>query len=130
MKTIALDAVKSLATDSSLEGDLRRIRALSKLLDAQFSFAGVRFGYDAIIGLVPVAGDVASFALGCYPVFLAHKHGLRRRTKFKMLLNLGVDWAVGLVPIVGDFADVAIRANLKNLKLFEDAILSNEHRRT
>jgi hypothetical protein len=105
-----------------LESDLRRVRALANLLDARFSIAGVRFGLDAIIGLVPGAGDLVSAALGSYPIYLAHKHGLKKRTMARMLFNLGVDCLVGLVPLVGDLADVAVKANLKNLRIFEEAI--------
>src|SRR4030095_8943985 len=43
---------------SDLEADLARARWLAKLLDAQFSVAGIEFGLDAIVGLVPVAGDL------------------------------------------------------------------------
>jgi hypothetical protein len=42
---------------------LERLRKLETLLDRQFSIAGIRFGLDSVIGLVPVVGDVISGAL-------------------------------------------------------------------
>lgn len=37
-----------------------------------------------------------------------------------MVFNLAIDFLVGLIPIVGDLADAAIRANSKNVRLFEE----------
>ncbi len=104
-----------------LEADLRRARALAKLLDAQFSVAGFRFGLDAIIGLVPGMGDVATAAVAMYPVYLINKHKLPRRFARKMLINIGIDFAGGAVPLLGDLFDAYYKANLKNLALLERA---------
>ena len=62
MATLAVN-VRRHDASLDLQADLRRVRALAKLLDAQFSVAGFRFGLDAIIGLVPGLGDVATGAL-------------------------------------------------------------------
>ncbi len=107
---------------SSLEQDLAIARRLANLMDAKFQIAGVKLGLDALIGLVPVAGDLVNFGIGLYPIFLARKHGLGKLVVARMLMNLGADFVVGAVPLAGDIADVFFKANLKNLKLLEAAI--------
>lgn len=94
---------------------------MAKLLDAQFEIAGIKVGWDAIIGLVPVAGDVATALIGVYPLHVARKHKLGRTVQARMAANLLIDWAVGAIPVVGDLFDIGFKANLKNLKLLEKA---------
>ena len=120
MATLAVN-VRRHDASLDLEVDLRRVRALAKLLDAQFSVAGFRFGIDALIGLVPGAGDVTTAALALYPVYLVKKHNLPRRYARKMLRNVAIDFVGGTVPILGDLFDVYFKANLKNLMLLERA---------
>jgi len=104
-----------------LEADLRRARVLAKLMDGQFEVAGVKFGLDAIIGLVPAVGDTITAAIALYPLYLARKHDLGKVVLTRMAINVGADWLTGLVPVIGDVADVAFKANLKNLALLEKA---------
>jgi hypothetical protein len=79
----------------------------------------VRFGLDAIIGLVPGLGDLAS------PAFTALilLEGFRRRVpaivQARMVLNAGLDMLLGLVPVLGDLTDVAFKANLRNVALLD-----------
>lgn len=108
--------------DSELEEDLARVRRLAKLLDAQFEIAGIKVGWDAIVGLVPVAGDIVTTLLGLYPLALARKHKLGKTVQTRMAMNLVIDVAAGSVPVLGDVFDVAYKANLKNLKLLERAV--------
>ena len=100
---------------------LAQLRRWAVLLDSAFAIPGipVRFGLDALIGLVPGIGDVAT------PVFtlLVLATGVRMRVPavvlVRMAINAGIDALVGLVPIAGDLADVGWKANLKNLDLLE-----------
>ena len=107
---------------SSLQQDLERVRQLASVLDAKFQIAGIRFGWDAIVGLVPVVGDVAMAVVGTYPLYVAHKHKLGKIVRARMIGNLALDWAVGAVPLVGDLFDVAFKAHLKNARLLEQAV--------
>ena len=107
---------------SDLETDLARARRLATLLDAEFSLAGIQFGLDAIVGLVPVAGDLLTAAASLYPIYIARKHGLGRTLEARMALNVLVDFAAGSIPLIGDVIDVAYKANLKNLALLERAV--------
>jgi hypothetical protein len=105
----------------TIEQDLEIARIVAKAMDSSFSVGGIKFGLDAIIGLVPVAGDAVTFAVGMYPIFLARKHKLGKLVIGRMMANLGLDFVTGLVPFAGDAFDVFFKANLKNLKLLEDA---------
>ena len=100
---------------------LAQLRRWAVLLDSAFAIPGipVRFGLDALIGLVPGIGDLAT------PVFtlLVLATGVRMRVPAvvlaRMAINAGIDALVGLVPIAGDLADVGWKANLKTLDLLE-----------
>lgn len=104
-----------------LDADLARVRTLALLMDANFEVAGFKFGWDAILGLVPGVGDALSAVVGMYPIYIARKHGFGRTVAARMALNLFADWAIGVVPLIGDVFDIAFRSNLKNLKLLERA---------
>jgi hypothetical protein len=102
--------------------DMKNARKLATLLDAQFAVAGVRFGVDAVVSLLPVVGDTITTLAGLYPVYLARKHKLGKTVEAKMIANLAVHYVGGLLPIAGDFFDVAYKANLRNLAVLEKAI--------
>jgi hypothetical protein len=110
-----------------LETDLRRARQIATLLDAQFEFAGIKFGMDAIVGLIPGVGDFVTTLIGAYPLYVARRHRLGRWVTARMAGNLALDFLLGAVPVLGDVADVAFKANLKNLQLLEKA--AEKHRR-
>jgi hypothetical protein len=114
-------SVRRVDRENDLASDIRQAETVAKLLDSQFSVAGISFGIDAIAGLVPVVGDAITTMIGFYPIFLAKKHNLGRVVIGRMLLNLGIDFATGLVPVVGDAVDIMHKANLKNLALLKKA---------
>jgi hypothetical protein len=98
---------------------LTRLRQLSALLDSRWRVPGtpVHVGLDAVLGLVPVAGDLTSTALAVYILHGAWRLGTPRRTLALMLGNIALDLAIGSIPIVGDLADVGFRANRRNMAL-------------
>lgn len=106
---------------SDLATDLKIAETLATWMDSKFEVGGVKLGLDALIGLVPVAGDAISFGIGLYPVYLARKHKLGGVVIARMLGNLGVDFLAGSVPLAGDVLDVFVKANLKNLALLKKA---------
>ena len=111
----------TLPKPGELEADLARVKQVAQLLDSQFEIAGFKFGWDAIIGLVPIVGDLAMAAVGVYPLIVARKHGLSKFVRARMVSNLLIDWALGTVPLVGDLVDVGFKAHLKNAALLEKA---------
>lgn len=100
------------------------------LLDGTFRvpLTRVRFGWDPIVGLLPVLGDLVTAAVSLHLIGCARKLGADRRLSQRMLLNAAVDAVVGAIPIVGTVFDVLFRANERNLKLLVDHI--ERHRRS
>jgi hypothetical protein len=100
---------------------LDALRRLQRLLDEAFRVPGtdVRFGWDALAGLVPGLGDVAAALLAGALVVRAHRLRVPRVVQLRMLLNIGVDVLVGLVPIAGDVADVFWKSNTRNMALLD-----------
>jgi hypothetical protein len=104
--------------------ELAQVRALAKILDSAFVVPGTdfRIGLDAILGLIPGVGDLIGMAIGGYIITTAAKLGVPRAVLGRMLVNVGADAVVGSVPVVGDVLDAAWRANVKNVRLLEQAL--------
>ncbi|WP_437229427.1 DUF4112 domain-containing protein [Planctomicrobium sp. SH661] len=100
---------------------LRRIRILADLMDNRFVIPGTnyRIGLDALIGLIPGIGDLATTAVAAYIVYLARQLNVPKTLLARMIFNVAVDMGMGIVPVVGDVMDVAWKANLKNVRLLE-----------
>lgn len=101
---------------------LRIATQLVDLLDRRFSIGGVRVGLDALLGLIPGVGDLIAFGLSLYIVWVGVTLGLPQEKIHKMVANVVIDLALGLVPIAGDIADVFFKANVKNLRIIQEAI--------
>jgi hypothetical protein len=123
METVTVNArrVDETASPLDLDADLVRARKFAYLMDAQFSVAGVQFGLDALVGLIPGIGDTLTALASVYPIWIARRHNLGRNVQVRMAVNVLIDWLPGLIPIVGDLIDMAYKSNLKNLKLLERA---------
>ena len=100
------------------------IARLSRLMDAAFEVPGLgwRFGLDALIGLIPGVGDLATTLVSLYILALAGRMGLPRITMARMAMNVAVDMLLGSLPLVGDVFDVWWKANLKNAALLEERL--------
>jgi hypothetical protein len=94
-----------------------KLKKLEQRLDRKFLLFGIQFGLDAIVGLVPILGDVLTSAAGLYIIHQSSKLGATRGTVTRMLVNWGIDFTVGLIPIVGDIFDIAFKSNTRNVKL-------------
>ncbi|MDT8280075.1 MAG: DUF4112 domain-containing protein [Erythrobacter sp.] len=96
-----------------------RVTMMEKLLERSFVIPGVNFpvGLDALIGLVPVLGDIVTTAMGAYIVWEARNLGMSRWKLARMGLNVLFDTAIGVIPVVGDAADLLFRSNTRNLKI-------------
>jgi hypothetical protein len=108
---------------------LDRLDRTAALLDSRFCvpYTRVRFGWDAIIGLLPVVGDIATAAVSLHLVHCAHTLGADGRLASRMVVNVLVDASLGFIPIIGTIFDVFFRANERNLQLLIDHI--ERHRR-
>ncbi len=114
---------RSIDTSSAERKRLARERliTLTRLMDSAIEVPMLRttVGLDALLGLVPVAGDLLSAAIGVYLITQARELGASRWLQAKMIRNLVVDAAVGSVPLAGDVFDVYFRAHRRNLKLLQ-----------
>ncbi|PNU03983.1 DUF4112 domain-containing protein [Novosphingobium guangzhouense] len=97
----------------------RRVEALERVLERAFTVPGIRrqVGLDAVVGLVPVAGDVVAAAMGLYLVWEARNLGMSKWQLARMTANVGFDTLVGAVPIAGDLFDFLFRSNSRNLRI-------------
>ena len=115
---------------ASAEETFERLDRLSKLLDTAILIPGtnIRFGLDAVIGLVPVVGDMITTAISSWLIYEAHRLGISRFALARMMGNVAIDGVVGAIPLFGDAFDVAFRANRRNMALLRRH-LENESRR-
>jgi hypothetical protein len=114
--------------DAPLEGEILRpgvpattadLEFLASILDDRFAIPGtnIRFGLDALIGLIPGVGDAITATLGSYLIYRAHQLGASKLTLLRMAGNTAVDTVVGSVPLLGDLLDFRFKANRRNLEL-------------
>ena len=98
-----------------------RLTAMETLLERSFTIPGVNMpiGLDALIGLVPVLGDVVTTAMGAYIVWEAKNLGLPKWKLARMGANVLFDTAIGAIPVIGDAADFVFRSNSRNLKILQ-----------
>jgi hypothetical protein len=103
------------------EARLRRIRRLAWLVDAAFVIPGTgwRFGLNSIIGLAPGAGDFVLGAISLYIVYEAAQLGVPRALLLQMIGNVVVEVVGGSIPVIGDLFDVALKANIRNIRVLE-----------
>lgn len=97
----------------------RRVEALEQVLERSFRIPGVNYpvGLDAIVGLVPVVGDLITAAMGAYIVWEGKNLGMPKWKLWRMAGNVAVDTAIGAVPLVGDAFDLVFRSNTRNLRI-------------
>ena len=101
------------------------------MLDTAVGIPGtpLRIGVDALLGLIPGAGDLAGAALSAYIVLTAYRSGATPSVLWRMLGNIAIDTAVGAIPILGDLFDVAWKSNTMNVELLE-RFLAEPHKTT
>jgi hypothetical protein len=94
---------------------------LAYLLDDWIRIPGtdIKFGLDAIVGLIPGVGDVVTGTGSVALLLLALKNRVPTAGLLRMIGNIGVDVVGGAIPFVGDLFDVAWRSNRKNLEIIK-----------
>jgi hypothetical protein len=97
------------------------LRQLAWLLDSSIRIPGTRFtiGIDALLGLVPFAGDLLGVLLSSYILLEAARLGAPKPLLYRMAINVAVDGLVGAIPVAGDIFDAVWKANQKNVRLLE-----------
>jgi hypothetical protein len=110
---------------------LAELDRLAQLLDSQWRIPGTRikFGVDAIIGLVPGLGDLATGVVSAHLLLRAARFGIPPGLLGRMIGNVAVDTVVGSIPLLGSVFDLFFKANNRNLSLLRRH-LQDEPRRT
>jgi hypothetical protein len=92
---------------------------IARVLDECFHIPGthVRFGLDALVGLVPGIGDVIGGFLSFIIVFSAWLRGIPKIALMHMVVNIGLDVVVGTVPFFGDAFVAWWKVNRRNFNL-------------
>ena len=98
-----------------------QIGRIAWLLDEAFRIPGVnwRFGLDALVGLIPGAGDLVTTALALLLLIRAFQFRLPGIVRVRMVLNTLIDLLIGSIPVVGDVFDFVWKSNSMNMKLFQ-----------
>jgi hypothetical protein len=110
--------------------DLRDVERIAKLMDSQFKIPGTgfRFGLDGLIGLIPGAGDLSTFAVSAYMLTIMAKNGASGFVLARMVVNVLLDAAIGSIPVLGDLFDIVFKANMRNLRLMQQHYKEGRHR--
>ena len=111
----------------SREAAVRRMQIVANLLDTAFVIPGTkqRVGIDAIVGLIPVVGDILTTLLSSYIIFEARNLGISRFARMRMMANLGIHAAIGSVPLIGDAFDAFFRVNQRNMAIVRAQLARN-----
>ena len=109
---------------------IRQLAMLAKLMDTQFKVPGTnfRFGLDAIIGLIPGVGDLATFGISGFMLMIMARNGASGFVLARMILNVLIDTVVGAIPLVGDLFDFGFKSNTKNIRLMQEHYLEGRHK--
>ena len=117
------------ARDEGPDGDrerrnrraLERLRLLARLFEQAFTIPGtrIRFGLDALFGLIPGVGDIAGGLVAVYALRVARNMGAPPVVQMHMLMNIALDALIGMIPLLGDIFDFVFEAQTMNLELLE-----------
>ena len=109
--------------------DLFWIEEMVKLMDSRFRIPGTdfRFGLDPILGLLPVVGDLTSFAISGGLVLYMLRFGVSRKVVVLMILNIFLDATIGSIPIIGHVFDFYYKANSRNINLLRKHYQENKY---
>lgn len=90
----------------------------------------IRFGLDAILGLVPGAGDFTATLIGVLVLAEAGKRGIPFKLLFQMGGNMFVNAIGGFIPFFGDLFSVWFKSNKRNYQLLTDFLDGQEGKTT
>ncbi len=105
-----------------------RLAALARVMDSAIRVPGtnVTFGLDALLGLVPVLGNIATTLISSYLILEARRLGVSKFTLMRMMGNVGMDSVISAIPFAGNIGDVFFKANRRNLALLRRSLQPQE----
>lgn len=77
-------------------------------------------GLDALLGLVPVAGDLLSLGISSIVIVRAAQLGAPPELLSKLVAIQCIDLVLGVVPVAGDLVDAGYKANRRSVQLLRD----------
>ena len=77
-------------------------------------------GLDAVLGLFPVAGDVASLMISSVLIVRAAQLGAPPQLISRLIAIQVIDLLIGVVPVIGDLADAGYHANERSVALIRE----------
>jgi hypothetical protein len=101
--------------------EIDSLRRLARVWDdlLPIPLFGRRFGLDALLGLIPGVGDVASALVASIGLVVAARLKAPGSVLARMVYNIVIDMMVGAIPLVGDIFDFGWRAQQRNVALLE-----------
>ncbi|MCC2546359.1 DUF4112 domain-containing protein [Hymenobacter sp. BT175] len=129
MATLRPTATNSTTPTFDSDERLRWVEGIARLMDSQFRLPGTRFrfGLDPILGLLPIVGDLSTFAVSGALLMTMMKHGASGSLVVRMMLNILLDTVVGAIPILGNLFDFAYKSNDRNVKLLRQHYAEGKH---
>ena len=104
------------------EAMARNLERLAWLMDRAFQIPGtrIRVGLDALLGLLPIGGDVLTGLVQAGLVLVALGHyKVPKLVAARMVANVLLDVAIGAIPLLGDLFDIGFKANTRNIRLLD-----------
>jgi hypothetical protein len=108
---------------------LRWVARVARLMDSQFRLPGTsfRFGLDPVLGLLPIVGDLSTFAVSGALLLTMMRHGASGAVVVRMVLNILLDTVVGAIPVLGNLFDFAYKSNERNVELLRRHYAEGQH---
>ena len=106
----------------------------SRLLDTIFLVPGtrIRFGFEPIIGLIPILGDQATSLMSAALLYRSVQHRVPKIALVRMALNILINGVIGMVPLIGDLFVLWYKPNIRNYRILQryagrtDAVTKND----
>ena len=98
------------------------IEHLAWLMDSSIGIGRWSIGVDGLMGLVPGLGDLAGSLVSMWIVMRAVRAGVPRVAVARMVSNIALDAVLGAVPLAGDLFDFAYKANIRNLRIYQESL--------
>lgn len=110
---------KVLNDDVERETRIKRLQHLARWMDSSIKLPGSKLtvGWDPIIGVIPVAGDLVSLFLNLYILYEARRMKASLSQLARIIANILIDFGLGTIPVAGDLFDFAFKCAERNLRV-------------
>lgn len=98
--------------------ELQKLQRLSDFLDRKYRGPfGFRFGWDALLGLIPGVGDIVTTLMSFFILSKAASLGCPPSVLFRMGANILWENFIDMIPFLGNIYDFFWKANTKNIDI-------------